>query len=120
MIRLTDGFRQKSRKPRAHDVDLFHALQFVRIHQTLKVTQVMAELWEMADAVKVLEDWETLPRSFEGLRSGHRFINCKCLSGPHPSRKYPIALEISMKSKDYMLHIPLPTCVRSATCLLPH
>jgi hypothetical protein len=36
---------------------------FVRIHQTLKVTPAMAagvtaKLWEMADMVKVLEDWE--------------------------------------------------------------
>lgn len=36
---------------------------FVRIRQTLKVTPAMAagvtgRLWEMADLVKVLEDWE--------------------------------------------------------------
>jgi hypothetical protein len=36
---------------------------FVRIHQTLKVTPAMAagvtnRLWEMSDKVKVLEDWE--------------------------------------------------------------
>ena len=36
---------------------------FVRIHQTLKVTPAMAagvtpKLWEMSDMVKVLEDWE--------------------------------------------------------------
>jgi hypothetical protein len=35
----------------------------VRIHQTLKITPAMAagvtsKLWEMADMVKVLEDWE--------------------------------------------------------------
>jgi hypothetical protein len=37
---------------------------FVRIHQTLKVTPAMAagvtpQLWEMSDTVKVLEDWES-------------------------------------------------------------
>jgi hypothetical protein len=37
----------------------------VRIHQTLKVTPAMAagvitKLWEMADMVKVLEDWEAV------------------------------------------------------------
>ena len=37
---------------------------FVRVHQTLKVTPAMAagaadKLWEMSDIVKVLEDWET-------------------------------------------------------------
>jgi hypothetical protein len=38
---------------------------FVRIHQTLKVTPAMAagvtpKLWEMSDMVKVLEDWEAV------------------------------------------------------------
>ena len=36
---------------------------FVRIHQTLRSTPAMAanvttKLWELADMVKVLEDWE--------------------------------------------------------------
>ena len=36
---------------------------FVRIHQTLRCTPAMAagvtgQLWELADMVKVLEDWE--------------------------------------------------------------
>ena len=36
---------------------------FVRIHQTLKITPAMApnvtsKLWERSDLVKVLEDWE--------------------------------------------------------------
>jgi len=36
---------------------------FVRIHQTLRCTPAMAagvttKLWELADLVKVLEDWE--------------------------------------------------------------
>ena len=36
---------------------------FVRIHQTLKITPAMAagitdKLWGMSDMVKVLEDWE--------------------------------------------------------------
>jgi hypothetical protein len=42
----------------------FMHYNFVRIHQTLRVTPAMAakvtgRLWEMADMVKVLEDWET-------------------------------------------------------------
>jgi hypothetical protein len=42
----------------------FMHYNFVRIHQTLKVTPAMAagvtsKLWEMSDMVKVLEDWET-------------------------------------------------------------
>ena len=41
----------------------FVRYNFVRIHQTLKVTPAMAagvtkKLWEMSDMVKVLEDWE--------------------------------------------------------------
>jgi hypothetical protein len=39
---------------------------FVRIHQTLKVTPAMAagvtdRLWEMSDVVDVLEAWEASP-----------------------------------------------------------
>ncbi len=42
----------------------FTHYNFVRIHQTLKITPVMAagitpKLWEMADMVKVLQDWKT-------------------------------------------------------------
>jgi hypothetical protein len=42
--------------------DFMH-YNFVRIHQTLKITPgiaagVSTKLWEMADMVKVLEDWE--------------------------------------------------------------
>jgi hypothetical protein len=41
----------------------FMHYNFVRIHQTLKITPAMAagvtsKLCEMADMVKVLEDWE--------------------------------------------------------------
>jgi hypothetical protein len=40
---------------------------FVRIHQTLRVTPAMAagvtdRLWEMSDVLKVLEDWEAAPK----------------------------------------------------------
>jgi len=40
---------------------------FVRIHQTLKITPAMAalvtsKLWEMSDMVKVLDDWEAAPK----------------------------------------------------------
>jgi hypothetical protein len=38
---------------------------FVRIHQTMKITPAMAagvtdKLWEMSDMVKVLQDWEAV------------------------------------------------------------
>jgi hypothetical protein len=55
---------RKGRKPRPHDGDLLHALQF-RAHsqEPLKITPAMAAkvtptLWEMSDMVRVLEDWE--------------------------------------------------------------
>jgi hypothetical protein len=43
-------------------IDFMH-YNFVRIHQSLKVTPAMAagvtsKLWEMSDMVEVLEDWE--------------------------------------------------------------
>ena len=41
----------------------FMHYNFVRIHQTLKITPAMAarvtsKLWEMSDMVKVFQDWE--------------------------------------------------------------
>ena len=41
----------------------FMHYNFVRIHQTLKITPAMAagvtpKLWEMSDMVAVLEEWE--------------------------------------------------------------
>jgi hypothetical protein len=49
---------------RAHAVAL-HVMyyNFVRIHQTLKISPAMTagvtdKLWEMSDMVKVLEEWE--------------------------------------------------------------
>jgi len=54
-------------KPKAGDMMAIYFMHynFVRIHQTLKVTPAMAvgitsKLWEMSDMVKVLEDWEAL------------------------------------------------------------
>lgn len=50
----------------------FMHYNFVRIHQTLKVTPVMAagvspKLWEMSDMVKVLEDWEASRAAVDNL-----------------------------------------------------
>jgi hypothetical protein len=64
MTRLTNAFSKKAAN-HAHMMAIyFMPYNFVRIHQTLKVTPAMAagitsKLWEMADMVKVLEDWET-------------------------------------------------------------
>ena len=46
----------------------FMHYNFVRIHQTLKITPAMAagvtsQLWEMSDMVKVLEAWEAANKS---------------------------------------------------------
>jgi IS1 family transposase len=63
MTRLTNAFSKKAEN-HAHMMAIyFMHYNFVRIHQTLKVTPAMAagvtpKLWEMADMVKVLEDWE--------------------------------------------------------------
>ncbi len=61
--RLTNGFSKKVEN-HAHSVAI-HSMHynFVRIHQTLRCTPAMAAgvsaiLWELADMVKVLEDWE--------------------------------------------------------------
>jgi IS1 family transposase len=65
MTRLTNAFSKKAEN-HAHMMAIyFMHYNFVRIHQTLKVTPAMAagvtpKLWEMSDLVKVLEDWETL------------------------------------------------------------
>jgi len=63
MTRLTNAFSKKAEN-HAHMMAIyFMHYNFVRIHQTLKITPAMAagvtsKLWEMADMVKVLEDWE--------------------------------------------------------------
>lgn len=63
MTRLTNAFSKKAEN-HAHMMAIyFMHYNFVRIHQTLKITPAMAakvtsKLWEMADMVQVLEDWE--------------------------------------------------------------
>ncbi len=61
--RLTNAFSKKIEN-HAHSVAI-HTMHynFVRIHQTLRVTPAMAagvttKLWELADMVAVLEEWE--------------------------------------------------------------
>ncbi len=64
MTRLTNAFSKKAAN-HAHMMAIyFMHYNFVRIHQTLKVTPAMAvgvtkRLWEMSDMVAVLEAWET-------------------------------------------------------------
>jgi len=65
MTRLTNAFSKKAANHDHMMAIYFMHYNFVRIHQTLKITPAMAagvtsKLWEMADMVKVLEDWEVL------------------------------------------------------------
>ncbi len=63
MTRLTNAFSKKAANHVHMMAIYFMHYNFVRIHQTLKITPAMAagvtsKLWEMSDMVKVLEDWE--------------------------------------------------------------
>ena len=68
--RLTNAFSKKV-KNHAYSVAIyFMHYNFVRIHQTLKISPAMAagvtdKLWEMSDMVKVLEDWEAAKSIFK-------------------------------------------------------
>jgi len=61
--RLTNGFSKKAEN-HAHSVAIhFMHYNFVRIHQSLRVTPAMAAgvsktLWSLTDMVRVIEDWE--------------------------------------------------------------
>jgi IS1 family transposase len=63
MTRLTNAFSKKAEN-HAHMMAIyFMHYNFVRIHQTLKITPAMAagvtsKLWEMTDMVNVLDAWE--------------------------------------------------------------
>ncbi len=62
--RLTNGFSKKIEN-HAHAVALhFMYYNFARIHKTLKITPAMAagvtdKLWDVADIVRVIEEYET-------------------------------------------------------------
>jgi IS1 family transposase len=63
MTRLTNAFSKKAENHKHMMAIYFMHYNFVRIHQTLKVTPAMAagitpKLWEMSDMVNVLEQWE--------------------------------------------------------------
>ena len=63
MTRLTNAFSKKAKNHEHMMAIYFMHYNFIRIHQTLRVTPAMAarvtpKLWEMSDLVKVLEDWE--------------------------------------------------------------
>jgi IS1 family transposase len=61
--RLTNAFSKKAANHEHAVAIYFMHYNFVRIHQTLHCTPAMAanvtlKLWELADMVRVLEDWE--------------------------------------------------------------
>jgi hypothetical protein len=56
-------FDEESRQPTAWQCDFMMHYNFVRIHQSSRCTPAMApsvttNLWEQADRVQVLEQWE--------------------------------------------------------------
>ena len=61
--RLTNAFSKKNEN-HAHSVAIhFMHYNFVRIHQSLRVTPAMVAgmtdtLWSLTDMVRVIEDWE--------------------------------------------------------------
>jgi len=61
--RLSNGFSKKAVN-HAYSVAIhFMHYNFVRIHQSLRVTPAMAtgvtpKLWSLTDIVRVIEDWE--------------------------------------------------------------
>jgi IS1 family transposase len=61
--RLTNGFSKKAEN-HAHSVAIhFMYYNFVRIHQSLRITPAMAagvtsKLWSLTDMARVIEDWE--------------------------------------------------------------
>jgi transposase-like protein len=65
MTRLTNAFSKKAEN-HAHGMSIyFMHYNFVRIHQTLRVTPAMAagvtsKLWELSDLAAVLESWEDI------------------------------------------------------------
>jgi IS1 family transposase len=67
MTRLTNAFSKKAEN-HAHMMAIyFMHYNFVRLHQTLRMTPAMAagvteRLWEMADIIDVLETWEASKR----------------------------------------------------------
>jgi hypothetical protein len=62
--RLTNGFSKKAEN-HGHSVAIhFMHYNFVRIHQSLRITPAMAAgvtttLWSLTDMVRVIEEWET-------------------------------------------------------------
>ena len=66
--RLSNGFSKKA-KNHAFSVAIhFMHYNFVRIHQSLRVTPVMAtdvtsKLWSLIDMVRVMEEWERRPNA---------------------------------------------------------
>jgi IS1 family transposase len=78
LTRLTNAFSKKIEN-HAHAMSIyFMNYNFVRIHQTLRVTPAMAagvsaKLWDLTDMARVIEDWEA-ERAAERIARGERLI----------------------------------------------
>lgn len=76
--RLTNGFSKKAEN-HGHSVAIhFMHYNFVRIHQSLRVSPAMAAgvsktLWSFADMAEVIEDWEAA-RAAEKVAAGERLV----------------------------------------------
>jgi len=63
VVGLSNGFSKKAEN-HAHSVAIhFMHYNFVRVHQSLRITPAMAagvtpKLWSLTDMVRVIEDWE--------------------------------------------------------------
>jgi hypothetical protein len=95
--RLTNAFSKKIEN-HAHSVTIhFMHYNFVRIHQSLRVTPAMVAgmtdtLWSLTDMVRVIEDWETA-RSVEDQRQNDGRLT---LPADHPQVPSQCVLEFDL------------------------
>ena len=73
--RLTNGFSKKAENHAYSAAIHFMHYNFVRIHQSLRITPAMAagvsaKLWSLTDMVRVIDEWEVA----RAARSGDRLV----------------------------------------------
>jgi hypothetical protein len=107
--RLSNGFSKKAAN-HAHSVAIhFMHYNFVRIHQSLRITPAMAAgvtktLWSLTDMVRVIEDWEaarSLKISGETmvgrLPTDHPHLLCEGGHAARSSDPYPNFLNVDWR-----------------------
>src|SRR3954470_13213913 len=77
--RLTNGFSKKAENHLQSVAIHFMHYNFVRIHQSLRITPAMAagvtsKLWSLADMVRVIDDWEA-ERAAEWIAKGEKLVD---------------------------------------------